>query len=219
MPRISPQREREVRERIVRATMVVLAERGFDRATLQDVVRVSGLSVGAIYTHFTGKSELILASCQAATGQEIAELRRRLVEAADYRERITVAVGYFLDQVAGPGPVRAPASLLVQAWALAAADPATRDLLVRRRREIVMTCATILEEGIVRGELPAWLEVAAVAHGMAALLDGIILQSVEEGAAFRRADAERRVLSVIETMLASAGAAEPTRLVAPPPRQ
>lgn len=219
MPRISPQREREVRERIVRAATVVLAERGFDRATMQDIVRESGLSVGAIYTHFKGKSELILASCDAAISQESGELRRRLTETTDYRERIAVAVGFFLDRLAGPGHIRAPASLLLHAWASAGANPAIRELLVGRRREIVIACATILQEGMVRGELPAWLEVGNVAHGIAGLLDGIVLQSVEEGAAFRRADAERRVLSVIETMLASSGASEPPRLVAVPPRQ
>lgn len=219
MPRISPQREREVQERIVRAAMVVFAERGFNQATMQDIVRESGLSVGAIYTHFTSKSELILASCDAATAQEIGELRQRLAEATDYRERIAVAVGFFLDRVAGPGHVRAPASLLLQAWASAGANAAIRELLVARRREIVFAWATILQEGMVRGELPVWLEVGDIAHGIAGLLDGIILQSVEEGAAFRRADAERRVLSVIETMLASSGASEPPRLVALPPRQ
>ena len=103
MPRISPQREREVRERIVRAATVVLAERGFDRATMQDIVRESGLSVGAIYTRFKGKSELILASCDAAISQESGELRRRLTETTDYRERIAVAVDARKGWVAGHG--------------------------------------------------------------------------------------------------------------------
>lgn len=218
MPRISKQREREVRERIVRAAMAVFAERGFHRATMQDIVRASGLSVGAIYTHFNGKSDLILASCDLATDREMSELRRRLAEASDYRERIAVAVGFFLDDLAGSRDVQGPSILLLHAWAAADTDPAIREILLRRRREIVTACAMILQEGVVRGELPAWLETGDVAHGIAGLLDGIILQSAEEGAAFRRADAERRVLSVIETMLASRGATARPRLVAVPPR-
>ena len=61
MPRVSaspraagPRPDRRGRHRRVR-------ERGYHRATMQDVVRASGLSVGAIYTYFDGKDELFLA--------------------------------------------------------------------------------------------------------------------------------------------------------------
>jgi AcrR family transcriptional regulator len=218
MPRISPEHGQEVRDRIVRAAMSVFAERGFHRATMQDIVRASGLSVGAIYTYFRSKSDLILAGCDLITEQEMGELRNRLAPVSDYRERISVAVGFFFDDLAGWRDLRGPSVLLLQAWAEADTDPAIREMLLRRRREIVMACAMILQEGVVRGALPAWLATQDVAHGIAGLLDGIILQSAEEGGAFRRADAERRVLAVIETMLAAAGTGEWPRLVAAAPR-
>ena len=58
MPRVSARHEQEVRDRIVRAALAVFAEHGFHRATMQDIVRASGLSVGAIYTYF--RSDLLL---------------------------------------------------------------------------------------------------------------------------------------------------------------
>src|SRR5439155_829870 len=70
MPRVSQEHEQEVRDRIVRAALQVFAERGFHRATMQDIVRASGLSVGAIYTYFKSKSELILAGCDLITDHE-----------------------------------------------------------------------------------------------------------------------------------------------------
>ena len=78
MPRVSAQHEQAVRDRIVRAAIEVFAEHGFHRATMQDIVRRSGLSVGAIYTYFKSKSELILAGCDLITDQELGELRERL---------------------------------------------------------------------------------------------------------------------------------------------
>ncbi len=78
MPRVSAQHEQAVRDRIVRAAIEVFAEHGFHRATMQDIVRKSGLSVGAIYTYFKSKSELILAGCDLITDQELGELRDRL---------------------------------------------------------------------------------------------------------------------------------------------
>jgi hypothetical protein len=67
MPRVSAEHEQAVRDRIIRAATRVFAEHGFHRATMQDIVRESGLSVGAIYTYFKGKSDLILAGCDLIT--------------------------------------------------------------------------------------------------------------------------------------------------------
>ena len=47
--------------RIVAAAVRVFAEKGYHGATMQDVVRESGLSIGAMYTYFKGKDELFLA--------------------------------------------------------------------------------------------------------------------------------------------------------------
>src|SRR5260370_37368608 len=93
MPRVSPQHEQEVRDRIVRAAISVFAERGFHRATMQDIVRASGLSVGAIYTYFRSKSDLTLAGCDLITDQELGELRDRLASASGYRRRRATAGG------------------------------------------------------------------------------------------------------------------------------
>ena len=48
-------------QRILDAATEVFATRGFTAATMADVVAVSGASIGSIYHHFGGKSELFLA--------------------------------------------------------------------------------------------------------------------------------------------------------------
>jgi AcrR family transcriptional regulator len=47
--------------RILDAATEVFATRGFTAATMADVVTASGASIGSIYHHFGGKSELFLA--------------------------------------------------------------------------------------------------------------------------------------------------------------
>jgi AcrR family transcriptional regulator len=47
--------------RILDAATEVFATRGFTAATMADVVAASGASIGSIYHHFGGKSELFLA--------------------------------------------------------------------------------------------------------------------------------------------------------------
>ena len=187
----------------------MFAERGFHRATMQDIVRASGLSVGAIYTYFKSKSDLILAGCDLITDQELAQLGERLAGVTDYRDRIAAALGYWFDNLAVEQSGRGSSFLLLQAWAEVETDPAIREMLLRRRRETVTAIVLVLQEGVIRGELPAWLDVASVAQALGALLDGLLIQAAEEGAGYRRADHERRVLALFETVLAAKDAAAP----------
>jgi AcrR family transcriptional regulator len=218
MPRVSPQHEQAVRDRIVRAAIEVFARHGFHRATMQDIVRQSGLSVGAIYTYFKSKSEIILAGCDLITDQELGELRERLASVTDYRERIATALGFFFDQFEEQRAGRGTSVLMTLAWAEVDTDPAIREMVRRRRREVVGPTALLLQEGVVRGELPSWLDVESVAHAIAALLDGLTIEAIEEGPAYRREDAERRALAMIDLLFAAREVAAPTPLEAAAPR-
>ena len=217
MPRVSAQHEQDVRNRIVRAALGVFAEHGFHRSTMQDIVRASGLSVGAIYTYFKGKSELILAGCDLITDQELAQLNTRLSGVTSYRERIATAIGYWFDNLAVEQSERGSGFLLLQAWAEVETDPAIREMLLRRRRETVTAIVLVLQEGVMRGELPVWLDIPAISHALAALLDGMLVEAAESGAGYRRSDAERRILALLETILAARTAAPPERIEAAPP--
>jgi AcrR family transcriptional regulator len=209
MPRVTAAHEQEVRDRIVRAATRAFARHGFHRATMQDIVRASGLSVGAIYTYFRSKSDLILAGCDLITDQELAQLATRLAGVSDYRERIATAIGYWFDNLAVEQSDRGSGFLLLQAWAEVETDPAIREMLLRRRRETVTAIVLVLQEGVMRGELPVWLDVASVSHALAALLDGMLIEAAEAGAGYRRSDAERRILALLETVLAARDAAAP----------
>ena len=208
MPRLTAAHEQEVRERIVGAALQVFGEKGFHGATIQDVVRRSGLSVGAIYTYFKGKEDLFLATCDLASGRGLGELAARIATGGSIAERLAIAVGFYFDgaeeSLAGPGN----AEFLVQAWAQAD-EPAAREMLRRRREQLVMAGTFLLEEGIARGDLPRWMDAGAVARAYIALLDGMLLVRAEQGDAFRREDAEGAAREILTLVLAAA--ASPAR--------
>jgi AcrR family transcriptional regulator len=202
MPRISADREAAVRERIVRAALEVFAEKGYHRATIADVVRRSGLSVGAIYTHFTGKEQLFLSGCDLIAEQGLDELGQRLAPLATTEARLRAAIDYFVETIdefdGAPGQVP-----LVSAWAEADAEPGLRQMLVRRRERLVGAATLLLQEGIARGDLPDWLDVDGFARGFVALLDGLMLQRIEAGDAYRPVDLTRRANAVLDVLLAA----------------
>jgi AcrR family transcriptional regulator len=205
MPRVTAAHEQEVRERIVGAALRVFGERGFHGATIADVVRESGLSVGAIYTYFKGKDDLFLATCDLAAGRGLGELAARLPAGRTVAERLAIAIAFYFDTAEG-GAIDAPgnADFLVQAWAQADAEPAAREMLRRRREQLVMAGEFLLQEGIARGELPRWIDAAALARAYVTLLDGMLLVRAEQGSAFRRDVAEREAREILALVLAAA---------------
>jgi len=208
MPRVTPAHEQEVRDRIVAAALRVFGAKGYRRATVQDVVRECGLSVGAIYTYFTSKDELFLASCDLVSARGLAELATRLTAGTTTAERLSIAIDVFLESMDEfrelPGQMT-----LVQAWAEADQEPGVREMLVRRREQLVGAGQLLLQEGVARGELPAWIDVDAVARGYIALLEGLVLQRIEAGEGYRPEDLGRRARAFLEVLLAAAGAERP----------
>jgi AcrR family transcriptional regulator len=62
------------RDRLVAAAATVFAEKGYDRATVQEIARRAGFTTGAIYGRFRGKAELLLAAIEAESDDELEQL-------------------------------------------------------------------------------------------------------------------------------------------------
>ncbi|MBF6605347.1 MAG: TetR/AcrR family transcriptional regulator [Chloroflexi bacterium] len=209
MPRVTAAHGQEVRSRIVDAALRVFGELGYHHATIQDVVRASDLSVGAIYTYFSGKDELFLACCDVTAGEVTGALADRLTAGRSTADKLRIGVRFYLDTVDGAVGGSASASLLVHAWAEAEQEPAVREMLSRRREQLVTVTRMLLAEGVAGGEIPAWADIDALAVGYAAMLDGLSLIRIEAGPRYRRSDAERQAGAMIDLLIGAAGGPTP----------
>ena len=132
MPRVTVAHEQVVRQRIIAAAINVLGEVGIQRATIQDVVRESGLSVGAVYTHFKNKQELFLAACACQVDHEKADLQRRMAELGSVSDRLRAVVDFAVEiSVMGAGD-----NIRAHAWMAAEDSPEMRQILRDRRTEM-----------------------------------------------------------------------------------
>lgn len=200
MPRVTAEHEEATRHRILDAASQVFADKGFHDASIQDVVRASGLSVGAIYTYFRSKDDLVRASCLAMIADTADALLAGLPSAGSVRDTIAAAIDTWSTEAerkhSGP-------AFLSQAWAAAAEEPGLRDMLVRRRERLVTVATVLLREAIVRGEIRRDVDVDSLAHGFIAMMDGFMLQAVEEGERFDAATARRRLRAFVDLVYAS----------------
>ena len=138
MPRVSAQHEQEVRDRIVRAAIAVFAEHGFHRATMQDIVRAVG-PVGRRDLHVLQEQvradpRRLRPDHRPGAGRARASGSRRSPATASGSRPPSAS-----SSTSSRSSSRAAAVRLAdpQAWAEADTDPAIREMLRRRRREIV----------------------------------------------------------------------------------
>ncbi len=201
MPRITPEREQAVRDRILKAARQVFVEKGFSRTSVDDVVAACGMSVGAIYNYFPNKDELIRACIDAANRDETNAILADAQAAATLAERVDRAIGgwwkYTIDAPGG-------AAFLAEAWGEASRRPVIRELMAVRFERAVTTASLLLRQGMASGELPADLEVEPLARTFAAMLDGLVVEYVISGGRLRQADARERIRFVLRAAASEA---------------
>jgi AcrR family transcriptional regulator len=151
--------KQQTRLRLVNAARELVAERGYEAATLRDVAERARVSTGAVFASFEDKADLfnaVLLDDQAAL---LVQVRRAAEGAETAREALfaMLMAGYeqFIDQ---PSLVQAHLSF---SWS------SDKDL-ERRRAEtrglILEALAGALREGLVRGELAPPMDTALVAE-------------------------------------------------------
>jgi AcrR family transcriptional regulator len=174
MPKLSPATAAARRRQIVDAALVCFAERGFHKATLQDVVRVSGLSPGSIYCHFANKDDIVYAVVEARHRGDVHNLELAL-NANSLEEALLLLANAFFPSPARPAD-RAWRRLAVQLWAESHRDAT----LLRAVREGVdrprTMLADLLRKARGRGELPHGIDPEATARVLIAVFQGITLQ-------------------------------------------
>jgi AcrR family transcriptional regulator len=176
MPKLSSARAAARRQQIIDAAIICFAERGFHKATLQDVVRASGLSPGSIYCHFTNKDEIVHAVIRERHRRDL-----RSLEDASHSKTLDDALALLADAFflgSNRREDRAWRRLAVQLWAESLHDrklsAAVRDGVDKPRTVL----ADLLRNARDRGELPVALDPEATARVLIAAFQGVVLQRV-----------------------------------------
>jgi AcrR family transcriptional regulator len=141
---LTPRRE-QTRRKLIDAAMDVFAERGFHRASVDDVARAAGFSIGALYANFGGKEELLLAIFD--------EHMRWLELVLDEEPPATIDPSDWAGAIDDwPRQFR----IFAEFWAYAVREEALREELVDRMRHVRRQLANALERTAAKSgrELP-----------------------------------------------------------------
>jgi TetR/AcrR family transcriptional regulator, transcriptional repressor of aconitase len=174
MPKVSQSYLNDRRSQILDAATTCFARQGFHRATIQDIVRESGLSPGAIYNYFASKDEII----EVIADERQTKERAMIGEAqkiSDLRKSIRRIRDGFFTPLEDPKE-RRRRRVGIQLWAEAQRNPKIHQI-VRRGidgpRELL---SKMITEAQNRKEIPKSLDPDATARFMIATFHGFVLQ-------------------------------------------
>ena len=140
------------RDRLLDAAADVFAEKGYDRAGVQEIARRAGLTTGAIYGRFTGKADLLQAAIESRTTDELDDLfaqHRFEGHASD----LLRTVGSHLVMTDCPDDDHAEGALLLEAFVAARRDPEVRSQLLRLIEERAAVLGDLVEEAKLDGSI------------------------------------------------------------------
>ncbi len=140
---------RERKKQILDAAERVFAERGFDKARMDDIVQESGLSKGALYWYYKSKDAIIRALLDRVFISEMQGAEQLVELDASASERLKLFVEYVVREY------KRFEKLLPLAYefiALAYRSKAVRESLVGYYEHYADLIAEVIEQGVNRGE-------------------------------------------------------------------
>ena len=163
------------RERLLRAAAKVFARRGFHGASVEEIAREAGYTIGALYSNFGSKEDLYLALLDEHVAERIAEYRAVFQSARDDAER---ARGGADDWMVYLRRNREFFLLAIEFWTYAVRERRLRPRIAKAYQAFRQTFAVLIEEGAAAAgiELP---------EGFAERM-GIVINALGQGIALEK---------------------------------
>jgi TetR/AcrR family transcriptional regulator, transcriptional repressor of aconitase len=179
MPKVSQSYRNARRDQILQAALVCFSRQGFHRATMQDIVKQSRLSPGAIYNYFESKEEIIEAIANERRAKERALMIEARQQAGVARVFKRIRDGFF-------GELRNPKERLrrrvgIQLWAEAQRNPRILKIVRRGVNGPRKLLKAIISDAQCRKEISDQIDSDAMARFMIAAFQGFVLQLEWDG--------------------------------------
>ncbi|GAP61588.1 hypothetical protein ARMA_0011 [Ardenticatena maritima] len=168
MPPTAPE---ERRAKILQAAARVFAQQGFQAARMEDIAAEAGVAKGTLYLYFKNKDDLVLGLLEQFFTVEFSSLHALLDAPGSVRERLEQLSLHLAQETLAMQDLLA---IGYEFYAVAARRPDVREVLRAYFQQWHEALATLLQQGVERGELRA-VDVDAAATTLIALFEGTVL--------------------------------------------
>ncbi|MFS0862227.1 TetR/AcrR family transcriptional regulator [Fredinandcohnia sp. 179-A 10B2 NHS] len=177
MPKVSEEHKEIRRQQILMAAMEVFKRKGYEKATLKDIVEEAGMSRGWIYLYFSDKNEIFRALLEHLDAEQ-----KKQLELSNQENVLEVLKGYFVgiqNSIQVDDPTLYPA--IYEFWITSWRDESVREFFLKRYEKVVATFTALFLQGIESGEISPVLSVEEIAKIMMSNMDGILVHSLAFG--------------------------------------
>jgi AcrR family transcriptional regulator len=177
MPKISEEQREARRIQILEIAGRCFARQGFQRTTMEDIIRELKSSPGAVYCYFRGKSDIVAAIAEQRHKRESALLTDLLESGSVMQDFYRFARSFF--EMLNDPEERERRKVTIQVWAESLRDKRIRKIVERgiQQRDLLTAALSKAQRA---GQLRADLDPDAMSRVLLALLQGFILQQAWE---------------------------------------
>ena len=163
-------RAEETRKRIIQAAKALIATKGFEETSIEDITARAGVSIGSFYTYFKRKEDVVRALDQTDF-YRLAEITNEMPD-KDIYERLSYYCSNFLRDIEETGIE------ICRQWLknnLSPADMLIRGIKTTKYRYDFSAMQSVLNEAVKRGELSSNTPVDDLALFITAQLYGLMV--------------------------------------------
>jgi AcrR family transcriptional regulator len=176
MPKVSEEHRVARRAQIVAAARSCVAEQGFHKTTMADVIAASDLSAGAVYGYFKSKEDIVAAIAEEALSSVDELFGSVLVNEEPVRpllvfERVLKHIVSIAERPGGD-----VTRIALQAWAESLRNPAVMEIAGGKYRMLRSRFAEVARRAQADGTIPADADPEQVAQVLFGFVPGFILQ-------------------------------------------
>lgn len=166
----------EGHQRLVNATVRVIAERGVDRTRLLDVARAAGVSIGNVQHYFPAREDLLAATFEAVNDASIDDWEAMADREPNAPERLSAMLR--LAAWGRPGWEDIGWAIWVEFWAVAHRSERFREQYELIYNKWRATLVDAVSDGIANGEFSPEDPVQDVVDRLAAAIEGLAIRTL-----------------------------------------
>jgi AcrR family transcriptional regulator len=182
-PLTREQSRQQTRARLLDAAASVFAQRGYRGAAVEEIASEAGYTIGALYSNFAGKDELLLAFLEqriAAIGERLVAAARTAEEPADKLRAAAAEWMAFLDEE--PELY----ALMIEFWTIWVRDDALRPRHAERFAALRAFIGGLIVEKADEMGIAMTLPADQIGAVVVALADGLAIQHLADPHAIPR---------------------------------
>jgi len=176
MPKVTRQHQEARKNQIIDAAIECFSKKGFHQSSMQDIVRESGLSPGAIYLYFKSKEEIIKTTADERHKNE----KDTITEAFGSSNpdiALSQLVEIFFNSLLNPN-VRKQRNIGIQLWGEALSNPHIYSIVHQSMNDSKNILTEMLKTYLKQENLPQDLSIEYIARVILAQFQGFVLQVV-----------------------------------------